>query len=790
MPESSNPSPRHAWHRAPGRTGSGRAETRQARLRKIYIIAAVMLVLAGAVAALLLYPREPPRPSLAVLRIDQYQQPFLAFSPWATKDRDALRHLGIKEKNTFTSQEKELLKQALQTLGREQAADQPLIIYLCAYAVVQNDGTVAVLPADARLDEPVTWFPFKEILLLLQHCPVKRRLLLLDLGQPCVVPEAGLFAANVPEHLKPMLETAIADDPNLQILTACGPGQASLTSEELGRSVFVHYLVQGLAGGSSPYPNKKPGTRVMVREFVDYVKTHVDRWTFYTTGQRQIPEFFSASKTPDYELTGTDDKTLPETNPLPSDYPSFLLNGWAERDRWLSDRLARTLPELIRHLEQTLLRADDQWRKGADSATVESALKSALGDLQEARTARLGSPARSEPRSLAAAVARGQKPPTESFNEARRQLKELGNLWAAVNRPKPNEKPSETDVARLTKDKETFLKKYDDKPFDLAWTIFAVAKDNELRRDHLLCWCELLQAYSKPLPPYAELVFLQRLGDLPVAKPEDWPPAAADALQLVDLAERVETNQPAAQPWLQTEYREARDKRQAAESLLFSLTAAERLQATAAVAAAKSTYDKFAEDLKTLRDVQGTCDRALVFLPGVTSLPLLEEDQARLTVWLDALKNAQELHQLLNMPLAPNQTPPLREAQQKALTLQDKLKSLREPIDAVLARGANADSRSPRPADYLKMRALLRFPGLTEAERKMVWKNTRDMGGKLKDDAVQREAALEKLNPPDEAVDLLEESNRAKFRKEIAQGLQRLAEATKMDRDAPRKNVH
>ncbi len=191
MAEPSEPINGHAWQGTRGRGSAVRAATKQARQRKIYIIAVVILVLAATIAALLFYWHEPPRPSLVVLRIDQYHDPRIPLSQWAGQDREGLRNLGFAENNAFTSQEKQLLRQQLADIGQNQPRKQPLVIYLSAYAVVQDDGTVAVLPADARLDDPTTWLPFKDVLDALQECPVKHLLLLLDLAQPCVEPRAA-----------------------------------------------------------------------------------------------------------------------------------------------------------------------------------------------------------------------------------------------------------------------------------------------------------------------------------------------------------------------------------------------------------------------------------------------------------------------------------------------------------------------------------------------------------------------------------------------------------------------
>jgi hypothetical protein len=788
MAEPSQPStPRRHWQ-GPRVRSSGRSDDRQARLRKIYLIAAVMLVLAATVAALLFYLREAPRPTIVVLRIDQYRDGRIPVSPWATQDRAALRNLGLEEKNTFTSQEKELLKQELADLGRKQPPEQPLLIYLCAYAAVRDDGTVAVLPADAKLDDPTTWLPFKEVLDSIQQSPVERRLLLLDLAIPCVEPSAGLLAANLPERLKPALEMAVKNDPNLQILTACAPGQVSLASEELGHTVFAHYIIRGLAGRADGFPNKKADTRVTVRELVGYVTVQVDRWALHNVGLRQTPEFFGNAAT-DYELASTEGKTAPEPAPLPGDYPPFLADGWAERDKWWNDRAGRTPPDQIAALEQTVLRADERWRKGDDAAKVENDLKAALIRLRGERSKSVPPPDLTEPPSLAEAVARGGKPPKVTDDD-RRQLKRLADAWAKVRQPKPNEKPTEKEVAELPEKMKAFLKPHDGKPFELAATIFAAAlKDNALRPEDVHCWYELLTPEGKPAPPYDEIRFLQRLAELPVAKPEEWPVAAGEALQLAELAAKVETLKPRTQPWLVAEYAEARKRREAAEALLFSRTPAERAQAAKPISETLQAYGDLHQHLVTLRDARRACDEALVDLPGYAAY--LEHDSTRLDVWLDAVRNARALHEMLSKtPPAEQVQDRLRAVGERASTLRGGLKKLAEPVEAALKQGPISDSRPFRAADALEMRALLRLPTLTAAQRKTLWARAREGAGKLNDEFAQREATPDTLGAVDERRAVLDENGRARRRAQVSQGLLRLAGSPDVDKvEVARKRV-
>jgi len=228
--------------RARGKNGRARGKS---RLPRVLTLLFVILALAGALVALAFFMRSPPQPLLVVIRIDQYDdEPLLPFYPWGEQDSQALRNAGLTEQGAFTSQERQRLLEALKKLGKDQPADQPLVIYLAAYAAGTENGGVALVPARARLDDPNSFLPLKEVLQAVKDCRVNKKLLLLDLAQPCTAPRGGLLTNDVAARLEPILTEAVRDRADLQILTSCSPGQVSLSSEELGHTVFAHYVVK------------------------------------------------------------------------------------------------------------------------------------------------------------------------------------------------------------------------------------------------------------------------------------------------------------------------------------------------------------------------------------------------------------------------------------------------------------------------------------------------------------------------------------------------------------------
>src|SRR5262245_21766090 len=72
---------------------------------KVFVVGAGVLVLCGAVAAWLCFPRPYRRPYFLALAIDQHRDERLPANPWAGRDSDALLRLDWSGRgNGFTSQ--------------------------------------------------------------------------------------------------------------------------------------------------------------------------------------------------------------------------------------------------------------------------------------------------------------------------------------------------------------------------------------------------------------------------------------------------------------------------------------------------------------------------------------------------------------------------------------------------------------------------------------------------------------------------------------------------------------
>jgi hypothetical protein len=742
-------------------------------------ISFVILALAGGLLALLLIPQGSPEPLLVVIRVDQYHDLLLPTNPWGEQDREALHRVGLlHEQGAYASQDRQFLLREFKKLsGDEHPAKQPIVIFLSAYATAVKDG-VAVLPTDARLDEPDSWVPLKEILALLKDCRAGHKLLLLDLTLPSAAPRGGLLANDVAEKLQPLLEEAVRNDPHLQILSAASPGQVSLASEEMKQTVFAHYVAQGLLGDADGClaPKQPANQRVSVQELRSYVTSRVDAWASHNRRLRQTPVFFGSAA--DYDLKSISAAARPPApEPLEREYPKFLQKAWQERDKWLNDRGSRTPAELYRQLDADTLRAEERWRGGEKVPDVQLFFDGRLTKLIAKRgNDKVGGSA-GEPQSLAQAVAAGQKPPEEKLPEASRELIRLAQLYVPATLPNANEK----DKAQLAQDTEAFRKKYAGTPFEFAWTIFNVAAATEsLPQDYLKCWYDLIQPTGQPPPVYREALLLKQLAKWRLEKPIDWPLAGvAPVLQLTREAETVEAGNPQVQPWLRTDYAEAAQQRRAAEKLFFDSDPAKRADAPKAVAAALTKYVTLAQRLDQLNDAQRQCDEALVFLPAYVAY--LDFDDSNLKVWIAAVQTTRKLDGLLGKPALES----LREFGELTATLRDSLRKLRQPLDVAAAQASIDASKRATGADALEMSVLLRLPGPGEAGRLRLWTNYRTVAARLHAEAMERQQHLEAAPPfseKDAQEAVQKEQTRALTRARASLTLLRLAGSPAADK--------
>jgi hypothetical protein len=702
---------RSSWRLAPPpdtRSGSSR------RLR-VFVLAAGVLALTGALLAWLCYPEPYHPPHFLPLCLGEYGEEW-PVRGWVRQDGELLRGLGWQEKSAFTSQKRDLLLAELRTFtGRKSSG--PVVVYLSAYVLPDPHGELCLLPVDARLDRPDTWLPLRDVFGLLRSCPAPHKLLLLDVMQPLLDARHGLLVNDAADRLQPLLDAVLPQDPRLSVLCACGPGQVSVVLEELGHSLFAHSLWLGLRGEADGAGQSRDG-RVSLQELANFVTSHVEERAQRARNVRQTPRLHGCRD--DFPLTAANASSAPaDASPLDEGYPEWLSAGWKLRDAWWEDETYRLAPEVFLRWEAALRRAEDEWRGGVGAERSRPDLESRRTWLERRRSERLPPVPTAEPASLAEAMARGHKLADIASAATVRDVQRL----AARSARAATGKPDDPEAKKIEAEVDPLLKKFEGKPLELAWVILEAALAERGTPETFRFLTGLLQKARVPL--YAELRLLGRLAELPVAPPEPWPAEAAQLmLHGVRVAEKVTAADPRALPWVSDSRAAAMRLLREGEELLFSQAPDARGRAREPLQAAGKAFQAIDRDLRTVEQAQRCRDEMLVRLPGW--LPYLEFDDGLEPAWEQAVATTRRLRTLL------------AGAAEKGAARDEQVLQMTQLTDA-LRRGPNSLNfrklvgrrQTGDPADFPRLTALLETPWPTAAERAELWTTRQELSKQL-----------------------------------------------------------
>ena len=680
--------------------------------RQVAAALLLLLAVAGGITALLTWaaPRRPA--ALVPLMVGESSAPG-GPPPLVAADRAALLRSPVLAADPDHAPPTRAGFDALLRSLPGGRGDRPVVVYVAARAECDRGGRVVVLPADVRPDRPQDGVPLRDVLDRLQACPARHKLLVLDLCWPAVDPAAAVAAGGVSARIPDELDAV--DDPDRLVLCSAAPGQVALVSEDLGRTVFGFYLEEGLNGWAAPVG----GREVTARGLARFVQARVRRWAEQNRGAKQTPVLFGDA--PDFALAPVrggrpaDPLDLP---PLP-EYPGWLKDAWAARDR-LRDRGAdRVDPRAVRRLEEQAFAAETAWRGGADSP----ALRRGLKDEADRTVAAV------EPLLAAAEVA--YRPPSLA---ARAGPADPG-LTAAVRdllHPSPAAKPE--DLAKAGADVAAKLKAKP--PVDAARAVFdAVADDRAPTPDVVRRADELVRSLD-PRPSAVELVFLSRLADAArTAGPGEWrPEAVARGLAAVRAGERAA--RAAAFPGLPSPLERAARDRYDGETLLLAAGYAPPGVAGQLLTRAEDADRDVvrAEDAAEAADAALT--RAFALLPGLTRLATHQPDAA--AKWLAAAAVADDLASARrDFPGRAGSAADLARATDtlgdRTRRLETRLAAAAEPFQPAAVKQAVAAARlpDPTPAAYRAVDALLSTPTLPAGLRAEVWQAAREAGGRL-----------------------------------------------------------
>jgi hypothetical protein len=240
---------------------------------------------------------------------------------------------------------------------------------------------------------------------LKEALPASRNIvLLLDCTQVETDIPLGIVTNNFAAELA-RLEPRIIDIPNLVVLCSSDSEQRSWASEDLGTTVFAHYLVEGLQGAAdgAVAEDGRDG-QVSAYELHKYTSDHVAQWARRNRGAEQTPvlwprkDHIGEQRARRIQLTPVPEGYKPTAAPeMPAVFnpPTALMQAWEQRQLLLEQVPAPSIyaPQLWRAYNDTLLRWESLLVAGETRASAKLAgrLRDQVDALQAAQRLDLNS---------------------------------------------------------------------------------------------------------------------------------------------------------------------------------------------------------------------------------------------------------------------------------------------------------------------------------------------------------------------------------------------------------------
>jgi hypothetical protein len=634
------------WKRGEAANAASGNKRPWSRSQRLLAAGSALVVLIVLIAVVVLLPRTP-RPAAFVLLGASYDDnlalPHNLAGVMALQDLTDLDNTAAPSGflSWFDSSAKPVLKKNFGlseeprwTSGWESFAQEGVVVFLALH------GGVAVGKDDKPepflfLTDPTGGqrLPLEKILDHLDEGALKekKKLLILDPTQSTVGWTQGQLDNDFVRQVKKVMEERSKDGQaaNLFVLCASGVDQRSWVSEEWRRSIFAHFVIEGLKGAADSNDDKV----VTLLELKTYVQKEVKQWAHNNRNAVQepilLPDDSSASG---FQLTRVETAyQKPEpTGALSEASLKSLLDAWTKFDNLRAEipSPAAYTPHLWHQYQETLLRYEQMLRFG-DPTTKAAKLLAALTQLEEEmRLARQLDQLDGVGNALPLASTLGLPLPMSA-----KELDELrvAELWSG------DEKQREARWKELKAWREKGEKAPRLVQVQLSEQLLQSLIRKPVARADLALASEVLHQVSIPGSVWPiEAHYLAMLHrDLPEApQPSPPPELLQTALRTRMLAEQAVLGPPPTQqadkdrshvyseavfPWIREEVKEGDDNRRLGEDLLFASRPEEWTKAREYFVAAVPAYEEATKKARKLREALRVRDELFDELPAYTN---------------------------------------------------------------------------------------------------------------------------------------------------------------------------
>lgn len=559
---------------------------------------------------------------------------------------------------------------------------QRTIVLFVALHGFSDDNGAYLLPNQARAANDSDRLELGKVIDSMNRLPRdKNKVLILEGAQVPSDWRRGMLHNDFARRLKE-LEPAIAAIDHLWVLSGCDVDQRCWASEGLRRTIFSHYLIEGLNGAVA-----RSGRAINLADLHRYVRENVRRWAWDARGALQEPVLLptvGADGTPldpeqllraarQVALSAPARISLPRPA-APPNLAARLEKAWRGYNRLanLVPHPAVYAPRRWRLYRAAIVRHEELMRAGDARQQVADLMTSLEREIRQDQHPSL--PASSENtlvmNTLQGGATLGPRDTPEGFTQG------FTRFWNALD----SEFPKVWQDVKADLDRSSAGKRRPPVSSSVDDFLLSRAEDDPVR--YLKKAADRVKITRKedhfqPAEAHYLLMLDRHLGLK--ERPTTNAPLVAQALRVRRLAERSalggtprEGSYPYSEQglaWIQPIIEEADRERRRGEDLLFSTEAKDWEQAKAAFDKAKGSYEAADRRAGEIRSALATRDRVLSDLPDLTRWMAHRHssdlDDDLLNVVQDLWGRAHVLAQKLEEPPADAAVEPLKRRAQE-----------------------------------------------------------------------------------------------------------------------------
>jgi hypothetical protein len=625
--------------------------------------------------------------------------------PWANEDRSSMLETGLWTNTNVLppNPSRDEIRLHLKTLSKT-TKSTPVVFHVEGAVCLGPEGEPLLLPSNEVADHPRNRLPLIEVMNALRECRARNKLLILQLTPVCE-------DARDPIEAVITLVNEYQDDRTLCLLSSC-IGQTPQSSPDLKRTVFGHYLFEGLYGDADGWNAEKVIDKVVTaEELANFVRTKVERWCANNLALKQTPILLGNGENFILRKVNADERSGVESELQPD--PKELGEVWQTFDQTLAQGMDRKSPHALARFAQALIRNEENWLQSGSIDQLKSSIAAAVSNFQFESIRESATLGPAHPISIAAIRSDFKSADLKTTRD------DLNATFVRVENQTVSPEKAKEMVGKLPPEFEVFQAK----PYDLlsVITLDLILNDPSTDQRRFIWMSQILQR-KESVPKFVEIDLIQRIAEI-LQNRSSSRLLYSQALRLIKLVSSIEASAfiPDAYPWVSRILDESQQLRMAAEVHFFGQGFVSEAQCERRIASAEKVASR-------LNDIVNQFVSASALLHAAEFLdiainPIRDRDvilqteidllQTRLKKLQSSLRSSSEVQTEVSLIQAMNNW------QVYSLSLNESLEKVRRPFQSQYIERAASDLDRAQIADQhlLLLNSYLATPLMAAADR-------------------------------------------------------------------------